>query len=187
MSSYDYPLLFHGAFGKEEVRNAIDFYLSIYSAPLSVKALIHAIIGLGMIGIVAKIVRWQENDKYFGSISLLLYFVSVLMYIGVNIPNMRALKYPDEMRIVHRAVFDAEAYRKVENYDFKPLSERETTSVVQVISATNVIITVLLAGVLLMQIGEWYAVRLDRIAENKMRQESIAKLGAQRGDEKKKN
>ena len=62
---------------------------------------------------------------------------------------------------------------------------RERASVVQVIGATNVIITALLAGVLLMQGGEWYSTRLDRIAENKQRQEMIAKLGADRSVEKK--
>lgn len=184
-SSYDYPILFHGAFGPEQVERSVDFYLSVYDAPLSVKALIHAVMGLGLVGIVTKIVRWQENDKYFGSASLALYFGSILMYISISIPNMRVLARPDDMPIVHRAVFDADAFRKVEDYEFKPLSLRETTSVVQVLGATNVIITALLSGVLLMQAGEWYASRLDRIAENKQRQASIAKLGAQRGEDKK--
>ena len=80
-----------------------------------------------------------------------------------------------------RQVYDADDKRKLENYEFYPLTSRERVSVVQVIGATNVIITALLAGVLLMQVGEWYATRLDRISENKHRQEMIAKhLGAER-------
>ncbi|SHO78161.1 Similar to S.cerevisiae protein SHR3 (Endoplasmic reticulum packaging chaperone) [Malassezia sympodialis ATCC 42132] len=186
-SSYDYPLLFHGQVSEAAVNKAISFYLSMYNAPLSVSVLIHTVFSIGMVGIVAKLVRWSENDKYFGTLSLLLYFGSVLMYVAVSIPNMRVLARPDEPSIVHRAVFDAESYRKVENYSFQPLSFQETASVVQVIGATNVIITAMLAGVLLMQLGEWYSIRLDRIAENKQRQESIAKLGAHRHDDKKVN
>ncbi|WFD27744.1 Protein csh3 [Malassezia nana] len=159
----------------------------MYHSPLSVSVLIHTVFSIGLIGIVAKLVRWSENDKYFGTISLLLYFGSLLMYVSVSIPNMRALAKPDEPMIVNRAVFDAEAYRKVENYKFQPLSFHETGSVVQVIGATNVIITAMLAGVLLMQLGEWYAIRLDHIAENKQRQESIAKLDAHRNDDKKRS
>ena len=177
-STYDYPLLFQQGFTQSDVDKSVGFYLSMYQAPLSVKALVHSVFGLGLIGIVVKIVRWGEQDKYFGSVSLLL-------YVSVEIPNMRVLAAPEEKNIVHRAVFDAEDTRKVENYEFYPLTGRERASVVQVIGATNVIITALLAGVLLMQGGEWYSTRLDRIAENKQRQEMIAKLGADRSVEKK--
>lgn len=184
-STYDYPLLFQQGFTQSDVDKSVGFYLSMYQAPLSVKALVHSVFGLGLIGIVVKIVRWGEQDKYFGSVSLLLYFSSLLMYVSVEIPNMRVLAAPEEKNIVHRAVFDAEDARKVEDYEFYPLTGRERASVVQVIGATNVIITALLAGVLLMQGGEWYSTRLDRIAENKQRQEMIAKLGADRSVEKK--
>jgi hypothetical protein len=163
------------------VEKSASFYLSVYHAPLSVKVLIHSVFAIGMIGIVAKIIRWGEEDKYFGSISLLLYFSSLLMYVSIEIPNMRVLARPTERNIVNRAVYDADDKRKLENYEFYPLTSRERVSVVQVIGATNVIITALLAGVLLMQVGEWYATRLDRISENKHRQEMIAKhLGAER-------
>ena len=155
-STYDYPLLFQQGFTQSDVDKSVGFYLSMYQAPLSVKALVHSVFGLGL-----------------------------LMYVSVEIPNMRVLAAPEEKNIVHRAVFDAEDTRKVENYEFYPLTGRERASVVQVIGATNVIITALLAGVLLMQGGEWYSTRLDRIAENKQRQEMIAKLGADRSVEKK--
>ena len=180
-STYDYPLLFQNGFTAEDVEKSARFYLSVYHAPLSVKVLIHSVFAIGMIGIVAKIIRWGEEDKYFGSISLLLYFSSLLMYVSIEIPNMRVLARPTERNIVNRAVYDADDKRKLENYEFYPLTSRERVSVVQVIGATNVIITALLAGVLLMQVGEWYATRLDRISENKHRQEMIAKhLGAER-------
>ena len=180
-STYDYPLLFQNGFTAEDAEKSASFYLSVYHAPLSVKVLIHSVFAIGMIGIVAKIIRWGEEDKYFGSISLLLYFSSLLMYVSIEIPNMRVLARPTERNIVNRAVYDADDKRKLENYEFYPLTSRERVSVVQVIGATNVIITALLAGVLLMQVGEWYATRLDRISENKHRQEMIAKhLGAER-------
>ena len=76
-SSYDYPLLFHGQVSEAAVNKAISFYLSMYNAPLSVSVLIHTVFSIGMVGIVAKLVRWSENDKYFGTLSLLLYFGSV--------------------------------------------------------------------------------------------------------------
>lgn len=186
-STYDYPLLFQNGFTPSDVDKAAEFYLSVYHAPLSVKVLIHTVFGIGLVGIVAKIVRWAEEDKYFGSVSLLLYFGSLLMYVSVEIPNLRVLARPDEPNIVNRAVYDADDKRKVENYDFYPLTSRERVSVVQVIGATNVIITALLAGVLLMQAGEWYSTRLDRISENKQRQEMIEKhLGAERASSGKK-
>ncbi|WFD30625.1 Protein csh3 [Malassezia sp. CBS 17886] len=178
-SSYDYPLLFYGPLQESAVRRAEQFYVSMHSAPTSVTALLHAVFGLGVVGIAAKLHRWTDNDKYFGSGSIFLYMASLCMYLAVTLPNIRALARPADEYYVARAVFEADPWR-ADATSFQPLSFRERTSAVQVVAATNVIVMALLAGVLLLQGGEWYAIRVDRHEEACRREASVAKLDAQR-------
>ncbi|WFC96844.1 Protein csh3 [Malassezia brasiliensis] len=182
-SRFDFPLLFEGHVTEQAFRRAEEFYLSMYNAPMTIATFFHAVIGLGLIGILAKMHRWTENDRYFGLGSVALYFGSIVMYLIVTLPNMRALQNPAEEYYIIRGVFEKASHRS-ENDAAMPLTNRERVSLVQVIAATNVIIAALLFGVLLFQGGEWYAIRQDRKLEEQVRKEQIAKLEAQRVDKK---
>ena len=183
-SGYDYPLLFYGSATEAQVEKSEHFYLSIYHGSTTIKALLHGAMGIAVLGMAAKLHRWSDNDKYFGTCSIVLYVAALCMYAAVTVPNIRALAEPDNPAYVNRSVYDAPKFRMVENYEFQPLSIKERYSLCQVIGATNVIVAALLAGVLLMQGGEWYAIRQDRLAANRRRQESIAQLDAQRSGKK---
>lgn len=65
-SRFDFPLLFEGHVREQAFRRAEEFYLSMYNAPMTIATLFHAVMGLGLIGILAKMHRWTENDRYFG-------------------------------------------------------------------------------------------------------------------------
>lgn len=113
----------------------------------------------------------------------MLYLGSLLMYLSVTLPNLRALAHPKDEYYVSRGVYEASKARQDGNTTMA-LTQTERISLVQVISATNVIIAALLFGVLLLQGGEWYAIRQDRKLEEKVRLEQIAKLEAQRNEKK---
>lgn len=113
----------------------------------------------------------------------MLYLGSLLMYLSVTLPNLRALAHPKDEYYVARGVYEASKARQDGNTTMA-LTQTERISLVQVISATNVIIAALLFGVLLLQGGEWYAIRQDRKLEEKVRLEQIAKLEAQRNEKK---
>lgn len=190
-TTFDYPLLFRGGVTARIYDRAEEFYLSLFNSPITITALFHAVMGLGLIGILAKMHRWTENDRYFGLGSVgmsmahpALYFGSMLMYLTVTLPNLRALANPKDEYYVIRGVYEASSHRLEEGNGGIPLNQRERVSLVQVIAATNVIIAALLLGVLLLQGGEWYAIREDRKMEEKVRKEQIAKLEAQRADRK---
>ncbi|WFD45341.1 Protein csh3 [Malassezia psittaci] len=184
-SRVDYPLLFQGRATPEAVDRAQEFYLSIYQAPITVTALFHAVIGLGLLGILTKMHRWTENDQYFGLGSVALYVGALVMYLCITLPNLRALAYPNDPYYIIRGVFEASPTRLQEGNESMPLIQREQISLVQVMAATNVINAALLAGVLLFQGGEWYAIRKDRQLEEKVRLQQAAQLEGQRSDKKK--
>ncbi|WFD01251.1 Protein csh3 [Malassezia yamatoensis] len=183
-SRVDFPLLFQGRATPEAVERAQEFYLSIYQAPITVTAAFHAIAGLGLLGILTKMHRWTENDQYFGLGSVVLYVGAVVMYLCITLPNLRALAYPNDPYYIIRGVYEASPNRLQEGNQAMPLIPREQNSLVQVMAATNVINAALLAGVLLFQGGEWYAIRKDRQMEEQVRLQQAAQLKDQRGDKK---
>ena len=65
-STFDVPILFQGRATERAIDRAEEFYLSMFASPLTITAFFHAVLGLGMIGIVTKLHRWTENDRYFG-------------------------------------------------------------------------------------------------------------------------
>ncbi|WFD04446.1 Protein csh3 [Malassezia obtusa] len=185
-------MLFQGPVTERAFERAEEFYMSMYNAPITITALFHAVLGLGIVGILTKMHRWTENDRYFGlgSVSmcpthLVLYVGGLLMYLCVTLPNLRALIHPKDEYYIVRGVYEASKARVEQGNTAMPLNTTERISLVQVISATNVIIAALLFGVLLFQGGEWYAIRQDRMLEEKVRKEQIAKLEAQRTEKTK--
>ncbi|WFD35860.1 Protein csh3 [Malassezia cuniculi] len=182
-STFDTPLLFT-KFTEEQVIRAENFYVSIYNAPRGIPSCLHGVIGLGIIGIASKLHRWTETDLYFGLGSMILFVGATIMYIAVIWPNLRALANPTEAGYIVKAVFETELERN--SNSFPPLTFHERLSVVQVVSATNIIIAALLFGVLLLQIGQWYVDRQHLNELNKRRNEQIAKLEQQRTQETRK-
>ena len=187
-STFDIPLLFT-TFTEEQVLRAESFYTALYQSPRGIPSLLHCVIGVGIVGIAAKLHRWTETDLYFGLASMgasaltkVLFVGATIMYIAVTWPNLRALYKPNDVFYIFKAVFEPEVQRS-EKY-FPPLTFRERMSIVQVIAATNCIIAALLFGVLLLQIGEWYVERLHANEVNKHRNEQIAKLEQQRAQDK---
>lgn len=68
-SIYDFPLLYT-EYGPRDVNAAERFYLTLYNGPTAISALLHGMIGLGIMGLLAKLHRWTEMAKWFDGASL---------------------------------------------------------------------------------------------------------------------
>lgn len=181
-SIYDFPLLYFSDLSDSAVEAAERFYLSLFNAPLAVTALLHGMMGLGVIGLIAKLHRWNEMAKYFDGGSLVLFIGSICMYLGVSVPNLRLISDPTNERLVWNSAIGTqrqsqlEAFNKGES-DFKPsdgaMTPDEKVAAIRIISASNTICVVLLTGVLILQISEWYLERQEAIqAETNRRQQA---------------
>ena len=68
-SLYDFPLLYT-QHDQKDLDVSLKFYLSLFQAPTAISALLHGMIGLGLIGLLAKLHRWTETAKWFDGVSL---------------------------------------------------------------------------------------------------------------------
>lgn len=180
-SIYDFPLLYFASLSDGAVDAAERFYLSLFNAPLAVSALLHGMMGLGLIGLVAKLHRWNEMAKYFDGGSLALFMGAICMYLGVAVPNLRLLSDPTNIKLLYSSAIATQRQSQLEAYEkgestFKPsegpMTHDEKVAAIRIISASNTICAVLLIGVLVLQISEWYLERQEaRDAEKRRKQQ----------------
>ncbi|OCH91023.1 hypothetical protein OBBRIDRAFT_775931 [Obba rivulosa] len=136
----DYRVLFT-PLTEPVIRDGLEFYATFYQSPPAIKArpaLLHAVMGVGIIGLVGKLHRWDETAMFFDGSSLAAYVFSVAVYLAVGVPASRAIATPLEE---HTREDQIEALR--------------------VLSAGNTIIIVLLGLVLVLQAGEEYTRRVE--------------------------
>lgn len=68
-SIYDFPLLYTEHTDRH-VDVSLKFYMALFQGPTAIPALLHGMIGLGLIGLLAKLHRWTETAKWFDGVSL---------------------------------------------------------------------------------------------------------------------
>ncbi|EJU03905.1 hypothetical protein DACRYDRAFT_29583, partial [Dacryopinax primogenitus] len=120
------------------VQQGYAYYTTFLRAPLAVKALMHTLMGVGLLSLVANFTTWTESAMFFDGTSIALYVCSLAMYISVAIPSIRTV--------------------------VDPLPEdtpQDREDALGVLGAANVIIALLLFGILGLQGGMEYAKALE--------------------------
>ncbi|KAF8742526.1 hypothetical protein AX14_003924 [Amanita brunnescens Koide BX004] len=141
---------------EESVNDGFQFYTTFYSAPPAIKALLHGMVGVGIIGIISKLHQWDESAKFFDGSSLVAYVFSVSVYLTVTIPALRTIAAP------------------------LPADARETRiEAVRVLSAGNIIMMFALIGVLALQGGQEYARRTDASLRARLEEKEIVEKKTQ--------
>ncbi|PCH44408.1 hypothetical protein WOLCODRAFT_138989 [Wolfiporia cocos MD-104 SS10] len=120
------------------VQDGIEFYTTFYNSPPAIKAMMHAVMGVGIFGLVGKLHQWDESAIFFDGTSLAAFVFAIAVYLSVGVPASRTLAAPlaDESRA-------------------------DQVEALRVLSAGNTIMIVALGAVLVLQAGEEYARRLD--------------------------
>ncbi|KAF8316766.1 Shr3 amino acid permease chaperone [Clavulina sp. PMI_390] len=155
----DRRILYTGSTPSElDYADAVSFYKTFYEAPLAIKGLLHAVIGIGMLSCILKLAEWDESALFFDGTSTGLFLIGIIIYISVTIPTLRTVVAP----LAEETIKD----------------QREALSV---LSAGNTLIVLTLVGVLLLQGGQEYA----RRQELKEAQEAEAAAQAAAAAEKK--
>ncbi|PFH46113.1 hypothetical protein AMATHDRAFT_70626 [Amanita thiersii Skay4041] len=133
---------------EETVNDGFQFYTTFFTSPPAIKALLHGMVGVGLIGLLSKLHQWDESAMFFDGSSLVAYVFAIAVYITVTIPTLRTIATPlssetQDMRI----------------------------EAIRVLSAGNVIMMIALTGVLVLQGGQEYARRLEARARTKVETE----------------
>jgi len=133
----DHKLLF-SKFTEQDVEDGFFYYTTFYNAPPAIKALLHAIIGMGLVGLISKLHKWDESAMFFDGSSLAGYLFGIALYLSVTIPALRTIVTPVEVD-----------------------TREDRIEAMRVLAAGNTIITLLLGAILALQAGQEYARRLE--------------------------
>ncbi|KAI0731242.1 Shr3 amino acid permease chaperone [Earliella scabrosa] len=136
----DYRILFTPP-AEDVIRDGFEFYTTFYNSPPAIKAsaLLHAVVFVGLIGLIGKLHKWDESAMWFDGTSLAAYIFAVAVYLTVNIQACRTVVDP------------------VPDVD----TEEDRVEALRILSAGNTIIIACLVGVLVLQAGEQYTRRLE--------------------------
>ncbi|GBE86393.1 Secretory component protein [Sparassis crispa] len=151
----DYRVLFT-PLTDDVVRDGFEFYKTFYNAPSGIKALLHAVMGVGALGLLGKLGKWDESAMFFDGSSLVAWVCAIAVYLTVGVPATRTVADP------------------VPDVD----TRADQVEALRVLSAGNVIAVVLLGAILVLQAGEEYARRVEEGMRAKLEAES-AKLEAE--------
>ncbi|PWZ01085.1 hypothetical protein BCV70DRAFT_199446 [Testicularia cyperi] len=186
-SNYDVPLLYFTELSDSAIEAAERFYLSMYNGPTAVAALLHGMMGLGIVGLVAKLHRWSEMAKYFDGGSLVMFMGAVCMYLGVAVPNLRLIANPNNERLLYSSSIAAQRQTQQEAFESGtsshqppsgPMTQDERISAIRIIAASNTISAICLLAVLVLQISEWYLEKQDNLQAEQRRIKQAAELAA---------
>jgi len=137
---------------EEDYADAFKFYTTFFEAPLAIKALLHAVMGIGLLALAGKLHKWDDSAVFFDGTSLALFLAGVIIYISVTIPTMRTVVDP-----------------------LPGDSIGDQRDAIAVLAAGNTLIAGCLVGVLGLQAGQEYARRSElREQQNMQKKEAAA-------------
>ncbi|KAF8227541.1 hypothetical protein L208DRAFT_1424705 [Tricholoma matsutake] len=139
-----------GQMTEDVVADGFQFYATFFNAPPAIKALLHGMVGVGIIGLVSKLHKWDDSAMFFDGSCLGAYVLCISIYLTVIIPALRTIVTP------------------LEGVD----TREDRIEAMRVLSAGNVMIMVGLGAILVLQAGQEYARRaemkaLARLNENR--------------------
>ncbi|KAG6819972.1 hypothetical protein H0H93_006875 [Arthromyces matolae] len=146
----DHRLLW-GEVTKDAIDDGFQFYTTFFNAPPAIKALLHGMVGVGLVGLISKLHQWDDSAMFFDGTSLVGYIFSVAIYLTVTIPGLRAIVAPLEGE--HGASYE------------------DKVTAIQVLAAGNIIIIVCLGAILVLQAGQEYARRAEAKEEERKKLE----------------
>ncbi|KAG6919538.1 hypothetical protein DXG01_005128 [Tephrocybe rancida] len=147
-----------GELTPEVAQDGFQFYTTFFSAPPAIKALLHAMVGVGLVGLVAKLHKWDESAMFFDGSSLAAYVFSVAVYLTVTVPALQAIV---GLPSVGGTKDDKE----------------DRVQALRVLAAGNVIVTVCMGAVLCLQAGQEYARRMEARAVREFEEKERTKQG----------
>ncbi|ETN38391.1 uncharacterized protein HMPREF1541_06426 [Cyphellophora europaea CBS 101466] len=162
---YDYPLLWEAGPVPAAHLDAVEAnYKLLYHCPKICFQIFHFMILVGLGALIAKLYKPSESNMLFDGGSLVLFMVAVIIYLS-NIAK--------GLRIVDRGVYGigmpdqpAEGeqesgvpWGKGDGSAGSSVLGREDN--LKVLGASNTILALVLLGVLVLQVGQWYAERAD--------------------------
>ncbi|EHY52110.1 Protein csh3 [Exophiala dermatitidis] len=164
---YDYPLLWSSLPTPGTHFDAVETHLRLlHNAPNLIQRILHIMVTMGLLGLVIKLYKPSESNMLFDGGSLVLYMVAVIVYIANIIKGLRIVTEGTYGMVnLHELSEDARDNVDASGYDVDSgdsVLGREDN--LKVLAASNTILALVLVGVLVLQVGQWYAERSEERA-----------------------
>ncbi|KAJ7746950.1 Shr3 amino acid permease chaperone [Mycena maculata] len=127
-----------GGLSDDVVEDGFQFYGTFFMAPPAIKGMLHGLVGVAIIGLIAKLHAWDDSAMFFDGSSLAAMIFALAVYLTVVVPTLRTIATP--------LAEDTRADR---------------IEALTILSAGNVIIGGCMGLVLVLQAGQEYARRSD--------------------------
>jgi predicted membrane channel-forming protein YqfA (hemolysin III family) len=169
MLPYDYHVLWTTPPDREPYYQLLENHLKfLHSSPPLISRVLHIVIGTGLLGFFMKLYKPSEANMLFDGASLVLYICGIIVYVANIVKGLRMVTsgtYGEEV-----VEGDAGGAAPGENGEIVGRDDS-----LRVLAASNTILALVLVGVLVLQAGQWYAMRkeeaeieqMNRIAEEK--------------------
>ncbi|KAL2161517.1 hypothetical protein VTH06DRAFT_8079 [Thermothelomyces fergusii] len=179
---YDFPLLWTSEPVPPSFLDHLETHLRLmHQAPPLIARMLHMIVFVGFLGFFIKLFRPSEANVLFDGGSLILYVIGAGVYLSNIVKGMRAVSQPGGLAASGAGSGDATTTPspRYHHRHHGPISGevvlgREDS--LRVLSASHVILALVLVGVLVLQAGQWYAERKEA--------DEIAKLERQEAERK---
>ncbi|KAK4055254.1 hypothetical protein OIV83_000536 [Microbotryomycetes sp. JL201] len=201
---WDATVLFPRQVVDEHVLEVVElYYLTWWNAARTVKVFLHIIVAVLFVSVIAKVARKTDTSFYFSGASLFLLVLSASLYILITLPSIRNIaKDPVNAALAQPVGLDtftrlqayfaknnpselgnrAQAHVDALNAPTK-MTWSERLEHDAVLCAGNSIAMVLLVGVILLQVTEWYLE--ETLVKEAQLEEAAAKQAAEVTQEKK--
>ncbi|KAH6650201.1 Shr3 amino acid permease chaperone [Chaetomium tenue] len=189
---YDFPLLWTSDPIPPSYLDHLETHLRfMHQAPPLIARMLHIIVFVGFLGFFIKLFRPSEANILFDGGSLMLYVIGAGVYLSNIVKGMRAVSQPGGLAAAEaeaRAAGLMGAAPGGAAHHAGPVSGevvlgREDS--LRVLSASHVILALVLVGVLVLQAGQWYAERKEADEVAQLDREAADRKGAAGSGKKK--
>lgn len=119
-------------------------------------------LAMGLVGLIMKLYKPSESNMLFDGGSLVLYMVAVVVYLANIIKGLRIVSdgtYGIGLKTLNQDQLDNVGPAGMDVDTGDSVLGREDN--LKVLAASNTILALVLVGVLVLQVGQWYADRTD--------------------------
>jgi hypothetical protein len=125
----------------------------MHEAPPLISRMLHIALAIVFLGILIKLWRPSEANFLFDGASMILYLIAFAVYTSNTIKGLRSIS---------DGVWRSEEWKKSREGRFEGEVVLGREDSLKVLAASNTILALILAGVLVLQAGQWYAERTER-------------------------
>jgi len=147
---YDYNVLWSTPVDPTYSFHILEEHLKfLHASPPIVSRILHIVITTGLLGFLMKLYKASESNMLFDGASLVLYMAGITVYITNIVKGLR---------VVTAGVYGNVTPEMDEEGSGDYIGREDT---LRVYAASNTILALVLIGVLVLQAGQWYALRKE--------------------------